>query len=80
MLSDGEHTEVPQLLPDTRYTVSVSLGGFESRELELRTAAASSCQFTLEDWGSTYVEKLTGDKVRLFVEHVGAISRGNLVE
>lgn len=45
-----------------RYTVAVSLKGFESSKLELRTATASSCQFTAEDWGSTYVNKLTGDK------------------
>eukprot|EP00439_Symbiodinium_sp_Y106_P014071 s6677_g2.t1 len=51
--------EVQGLLPDTRYTVQVSLliEGQQSSEeallqsLEARTAPASTCQFAGEDWG-----------------------------
>ncbi|CAE6973219.1 unnamed protein product [Symbiodinium sp. KB8] len=50
--------EVQDLLPDTRYTVQVSLliEGQSSEEallqsLEARTAPASTCQFAGEDWG-----------------------------
>lgn len=48
--------QVKELLPDTRYTVEVSLadGLLEPAKLEARTAPATTCQFAEEDWGRSF--------------------------
>lgn len=57
--------QVNELLPDTRYTVEVSIVDdamplkSASSSLEVRTAPAKTCQFAEEDWGQGF-KKLEG--------------------
>eukprot|EP00930_Biecheleria_cincta_P060402 TRINITY_DN46067_c0_g1_i1.p1 TRINITY_DN46067_c0_g1~~TRINITY_DN46067_c0_g1_i1.p1 ORF type:complete len:397 (-),score=51.35 TRINITY_DN46067_c0_g1_i1:126-1181(-) len=73
-LGDRIEHEVRDLVPDTEYTLEVSLqvAGTDSAEgqplrsrltaqrLEVRTAAASTCQFAGEDWGRACKDEKNG--------------------
>jgi len=73
--------EVHELLPDTRYTVEVSLVDdamplrSDSSKIEVRTAAAQRCQFEPEDWGHTYLKKLGEDGPQLEKTDLSVSSR-----